>query len=104
MSVASILEDIGGDLVKAANAIAKEWVKVKAGWDIISSPQVRAIILTIAADAIKTVKDTETALTSGGVNMTLDTVVVADIKQLLADAKSGEGVIVADLKALNIAV
>jgi hypothetical protein len=34
----------------------------------------------------------------------LDEAVIADIKQLIADAQAGDGVILADLKALGISL
>jgi len=44
------------------------------------------------------------AASSKGLSLSLDEAVVADIKQLIADAEAGDGVILADLKALGISI
>lgn len=102
MSFESILADVGGDVKKFASTVAADWKKVKAAWSIIASPQVRAIALQVTGDVIQTVEDSETAVTGGLVNVTLDEKVVTDIKNLIADAKADDGVVLADLKALGV--
>lgn len=102
MSVSSVLSEVENDLSKFATAVANDWKKVKAGWALISSPQVRAVALTLTKDIVQTVNDSETAIVGKGLNFTIDSTVVADIKTLIADAKAGEGVIASDLKALGI--
>ena len=58
--------------------------------------------MKIGSDAIKTVQDATTAVAGGGLALNLDAAVVADIKQLIADARTGDGVILTDLVALGI--
>ena len=60
------------------------------------------MLLTIGSDAIKTVKDASAAGVAKGFSLTLDEAVIADIEQLIADAKTGDWVIAADLKTLGI--
>lgn len=62
------------------------------------------MLLTLGADAIKTVKDAKAAISSGGLSITLDAAVLADIQKLIADAQSGDEVLLADLKALGISI
>ena len=102
MSVATVLSTVGNDLKGFYTKLSADFQKAKQAWLIISSAQTRAILLTIGSDAIKTVKDATAALQGGGLSLTLDSAVVADIKQLIADAETGDGVIMSDLKALGL--
>ena len=102
MSVSTVLSTVGNDLKGFYTKLSADFQKAKQAWLIISSPQTRAILVTIGADAIKTVKDVTAAAQGGGLSLTLDSAVVADIKQLIADAKTGDGVIESDLKALGL--
>jgi hypothetical protein len=104
MSVESLLATVGNDLKGFYAKLSADFKKAKAAWLIISSAQTRAVLLTLGSDAIKTVKDATAAGAATGLSFTLDEVVLADIQQLIADAKTGDGVIVADLKALGITV
>lgn len=102
MSVATVLSTVGNDLKGFYSKLSADFQKARQAWLIISSAQTRSVLLTIGSDAIKTVKDATAAAQSGGLSVALDATVVADIKQLITDAKTGDGVIVADLKALGL--
>jgi hypothetical protein len=102
MSVATVLSTVGNDLKSFYTKLSADFQKARQAWLIISSAQTRAILLTVGSDAIKTVQDATAAVEGGGFSVTLDAAVIADIKQLIADAKTGDGVIAADLKALGL--
>ena len=104
MSVATVLSTVGNDLKAFYTKLSADFQKAKQAWLIISSPQTRAVLLTLGSDAVKVVKDATAAASSKGLSLTLDEDVIADIKQLIADAQSGDGVILADLKALGISL
>lgn len=104
MSVAMVLSAVGNDLKGFYKKLATDFQKARQAWLIISSAQTRSVLLALGADAIKTVKDAEAAVQAGALSLALDQAVVADIKHLIADAKAGDGVIVADLKALGISL
>ena len=104
MSVATVLSTVGNDLKGFYQKLSADFQKAKQAWLIISSPQTRAVLLTLGSDAVKIVKDAAGAVSSKGLSLTLDEAVIADIKQLITDAESGDGVIVADLKALGISI
>ena len=104
MSVASVLSTVGDDLKAFYTKLSADFQKAKQAWLIISSPQTRAVLLTLGSDAVKIVKDATGAISSKGLSLTLDEAVVADIKQLIADAKAGDGVIAADLNATEKAL
>ena len=104
MSVATVLSTVGNDLKGFYTKLSADFQKAKQAWLIISSAQTRAVLITVGSDAVKIVKDATAAASSSGLSLTLDAVVVADIKQLIADAKTGDGVILADLKALGISI
>ena len=104
MSVASVLSTVGNDLKAFYTKLSADFQKAKQAWRIISSPQTRAVLLTLGSDAVKIVKDATGAISSKGLSLTLDEAVIADIKQLIADAEAGDGVISADLKALGISI
>jgi hypothetical protein len=102
VSVATVLSAVGNDLKGFYTKLSNDVQKAKAAWQIISSAQTRSVLLTLGTDAIKAVKDITAAAAGGGLSLTLDEAVVADIQQLITDAKAGDGVIAADLKALGI--
>ena len=102
MSLESVLSTVGNDLKSFASKVAADWAKVKQAWTLISSPQTRALMLKIFADAVKLVKDGSGAVSAAGTNLLLDVATLNDIKTLIADAKAGDGVIVSDLKVLGI--
>ena len=104
MSVATVLSTVGNDLKGFYTKLSADFQKARQAWLIISSAQTRSVLLTIGSDAIKTVKDATAAAQGGGLSLALDATVVADIRQLIADVKSGDGVIEADLKALGISL
>lgn len=104
MSVASVLSTVGNDLKAFYTKLSADFQKARQAWLIISSPQTRAVLLTLGSDAVKLVKDAAAATSSKGLSLTLDEAVFADIKQLIADAEAGDGVIQADLKALGISI
>jgi len=104
VSVATVLATVGNDLKGFYAKLSADVQKARQAWLIISSAQTRSVLLTLGSDAIKIVKDATAAAGSKGLSLTLDESVVADIKQLVADAKAGDGVIVADLKALGISL
>ena len=95
---------MGNDLKAFYTKLSADFQKAKQAWLIISSPQTRAVLLTLGADAVKIVKDGTGAIASKGLSLTLDEAVIADIKQLIADAEAGDGVIQTDLKALGISI
>jgi hypothetical protein len=102
MSVESVIASIGGDVTKVWTDLKADIAKGKAIWAIISSPQTRAVLVALGKAAIATVEAGVAAGEAGGVNLALDATVVTDIETLIADAKAGDAVIVADLKALGI--
>ena len=104
MSVVTVLAAVGDDLKGFYTKLSNDFKMAKQAWLIISSAQTRSLLLTIGADAIKTVKDASAAGAAKGFSLTLDEAVIADIEQLIADAKTGDGVIVNDLKALGITI
>ncbi len=104
MSVVSVLEGVGGDLKAFYSKLASDFKLAKQAWLIVSSAQTRAVLLAVGADAIKLVKDSAAAGGVKGLSLTLDEAVIADVEQLIADAKAGDVVIEADLKALGIGV
>jgi len=104
MSVVSVLEGVGGDLKEFYSKLASDFQKAKQAWLIVSSAQTRSILLTIGADAIKTVKDASAAGAASGLSLVLDEAVVSDIQKLIEDAKSDDAVILADLKALGLTI
>jgi hypothetical protein len=99
-----VLSTVGNDLKAFYTKLSADFQKAKQAWLIISSPQTRAVLITLGSDAIKIVKDATAAVSSKGLSLTLDEAVIADIKQLIADAEAGDGVILADLKALGISI
>lgn len=102
MSLESVLSTVGNDLKSFAGKVAADWSKVKQAWALIASPQTRALMLKIFADAVKLVKDGSGAVSASGTNLLLDAATLSDIKTLINDAKDGDGVIVSDLKVLGI--
>jgi hypothetical protein len=102
MSVETVLASVGNDLKGFYTKLSSDFKKARQAWVIISSAQTRALLLTIGSDVIKMVKDVTAAGTAKGFSLTLDEVVVEDIQQLIADAKAGDGVLIADLKTLGI--
>ena len=104
MSVVTVLSTVGNDLKAFYTKLSADFQKAKQAWLIISSPQTRAVLLTVGSDAVKIVKDATAAASSKGLSLTLDEAVIADIEQLITDAEAGDGVILADLKALGISI
>ena len=104
MSVGTVLAAVGDDLKGFYVKLSDDFKKAKQAWLIISSAQTRSLLLTIGADAIKTVKDASAAGAAKGFSLTLDEAVIADIEQLIADAKNDDAVILADLKALGLTI
>ena len=104
MSVVTVLSSVGGDLKGFYSKLASDFQKAKQAWLIVSSAQTRSILLTIGADAIKTVKDATAAGSASGLSLTLDAAVVTDIEKLIEDAKNDDAVILADLKALGLTI
>jgi hypothetical protein len=104
MSVETVLATVGHDLKGFYTKLSADFQKAKMAWLIISSAQTRSVLLAIGSDAIKTVKDATEAGAAKGFSLTLDEAVLADIQKLIEDAKTGDGVIMADLKALGISV
>ena len=102
MSAATVLSAVGNDLKTFYAKLSADFQKAKQAWLIISSAQTRAILVKLGADAIKTVQDASASVTSGGLALNLDAAVIADVKQLIADAWAGDGVILTDLAALGI--
>lgn len=104
MSVSTVLSTVGNDLMGFYAKLSADFKKAKQAWLIISSAQTRSVLLAIGSDAVKTVKDASAAASASGLSIALDAAVIADIKQLIADAETGDGVIQADLKALGIVI
>ncbi|HZQ43977.1 MAG TPA: hypothetical protein VFA99_12030 [Acidobacteriaceae bacterium] len=100
--MATVLSTVGNDLKSFYTKLSADFQKARQAWMIISSPQTRAVLLTVGSDAIKIVKDATAAAGSKGLSLSLDEAVIADIKQLIADAEAGDGVIQSDLKALGL--
>jgi hypothetical protein len=104
MSIVTVLDTVGNDLKGFYAKLVKDFKLAKQAWVLVSSAQTRAVLLAIGSDAIKLVKDAAAAGTAKGLSLTLDEALIADVEQLIADAKSGDAVIEADLKAVGIAV
>jgi hypothetical protein len=104
MSVVNALEMVGNDLKGFYVKLSDDVKKARQAWLILSSAQTRSVLLRLGADAVKTVKDGGEAIAVKGFSLTLDEALLADIQQLVKDAEAGDGVLVADLKALGIAV
>lgn len=102
MSVETTLAAVGTDLKSFWTKLKADIATAKAIWNIIDSPQTRSLVVTLAQQVITVVKDATTAIAADGVNFTIDAELVKDIQTLVADAKAGDAVIVADLKALGI--
>ncbi|MDE1155869.1 MAG: hypothetical protein PW735_09085 [Acidobacteriaceae bacterium] len=104
MSFESVMATIGKDVKGFFSKLAVDVKLAKQVWLLISSAETRSVLLTLGADAIKLVKDATVALESKGLSLALDEAVVSDIQKLIADARAGDAVLVADLKALGISL
>jgi hypothetical protein len=104
MSVETTLETIGSDVASFWNKLKSDVTKAKAVWSIISSQQTRAAMIAVFNAAVKAVQDGAAAAAAGGTNVVLDDVVVTDIEALIAAVKAGDGVVIADFKAIGIAL
>ena len=102
MSILDTLKADGTDVGSFFKKLVSDVITAKNIWQAISSPQTRALIVTLAKDVITTVKDGELAANATGMNLALDLQTVNDIKQLVADAKGGDGVLKTDLALLGI--
>ena len=102
MSILDTLKADVGDVGNFFKKLKDDVIKAKNIWTAISSPQTRALIVTLAKDVITTVKDAELAAGATGMNFAMDLQTVNDIKQLVADAKAGDGVIKTDLALFGI--
>lgn len=102
MSVETVLTTIGHDLKSFYSKLAADLKIARQAWLIITSAQTRSVLLTVGADVVKLVKDASAAAGASGLSLTLDEAVLADVQKLIDDAKAGDAVIVADLKALGI--
>jgi hypothetical protein len=102
MSVESVIETIGGDVTKVWDAFKSDYAKAKAIWNLIRSPQTWSVLVALGKQAVTTFGAAESAVGAEGTSLPLDATLIADIKALWADAKAGDAVIVADLKALGI--
>ena len=100
----NVLATVGNDLKGFYAKLAADFQKARQAWLIVSSAQTRSVLLTLGADAIKTVKDATATIGSKGLSLALDEAVIADIGKLIEDARAGDEVIVADLKALGISL
>lgn len=101
MSVETVVEAVGTDLKSFWSKLKEDIGKAKAVWNIISDQQTRSVLVTLGQQAITTVKDAIAAGTNPS-NIVLDEQVIADIKQLIVDAEAGDGVIIADFKAIGV--
>ncbi|MDE1163725.1 MAG: hypothetical protein PW792_17510 [Acidobacteriaceae bacterium] len=104
MSVETVLKTIGNDVKSFYAKLAADLRWAKQAWLLVTSAETRNVLLTLGADAIKLVKDATVAIEAKGISLTLDEAVLADIQKLIADAKAGDAVLVADLKALGISL
>jgi uncharacterized membrane protein len=102
MSAVTVLATVGNDMKGFYTKLAADFRKARQLWLIISSAQTRSVLLAVGTAAIKLVKDATTVIADKGLSLTLDEQVWSDIRQLIADAKTGDEVIVGDLKALGI--
>lgn len=102
MSVLSVLEQVGNDVDKVWNDFKSDYAKAKAIWGLIRSPQTWSVLVALGKQAVTTFGAAEAAVGAEGTSLPLDATLIADIKTLYADAKAGDAVIVADLKALGI--
>ncbi len=102
MSVETTIAAVGNDVKSFFTKLVDDVKKAKAVWDIISDQQTRALLLKLGGDFVKAVKDGEAAVAAYGANLPADAALIADVQTLIADAQAGDGVLVADLKALGI--
>lgn len=101
----AILDDLKKDGLDVLNFFKKlkdDVIKAKNIWTAINSPQTRAFVTTLAQDVLKVVNDADVAVADKGINFAADSQVFQDAKQLIADAKAGDGVIKTDLALLGI--
>jgi hypothetical protein len=102
MSVTTVLTEVNNDVKGFFGKLAADFQKAKQIWTLIASPQTRALLIKVGSDAIKFVDDAETAVENKGLNFQLDEATYNDIKTLIADAKAGDGILIADLQVLGI--
>lgn len=102
MSIASVLEGIPGDIKTFFSKVSAEVKQVHLVWTMIASPQTRSFLVSAGTDVLRFASDAESSIAAKGINFTLDSQVYADAKQLIADAKTGEGIIASDLKLLGV--
>lgn len=103
--MADILDKMKGFTSDAVSFFKQVAADVRKGhdlWVAINSPQTRALAVRVTADVLKAVRDVEGAAAAQGFNFVLDAELVSDAKQLIADAKAGDGVLKVDLGLLGI--
>lgn len=98
----SFLDTLKEDALTLFKEVSAKVAIAKQIWVQFSSTQNRALALKLYADAVKAVADGSAAASASGMNLTLDAAVVADIKTIIADAKAGDPLIMADLALLGI--
>lgn len=102
MSLATTLQGVDNDVKGFFSKLSDDLRKAKAVWTAINNPATRALLVKIGSDAIKLGKDADAAAVAGGINLPLDAATIADIKQLVADAKAGDSIVAGDLALLGV--
>jgi hypothetical protein len=102
MNVDTAIANLGTDVKSFFSKLNSDIVKGKAIWIIISSSQTRSTLILIGKDVITAALDAYNAGKALGANVTLDTATVTAVETLIADAKSGEAIIVNDIKAIGV--
>jgi hypothetical protein len=78
--------------------------KFAAVWNVISNNNTKALILALFADFLAVVNEAGVAVAADGINFTADSALVAGVQKLIADAKAGDPILIADLQALGLDV
>lgn len=99
-----ILVKIGRGFVRACNILGRIFGSVEKVDEIYHAltPEAKAAAMKTFQDAAKTVVDAEAAGAAGGTNLVLDAQVIADVKQLYADAIADEAAAKKVFAALGI--
>lgn len=102
--VEDVLADVGGALQRASDF----YTKVKTTWAQVSGPTITAAS-NVFYDAVQTLSSGEAAAAAAATGnisstITLSQTTIANVQKLIADAKAGEAVAVADLQLLGIKI
>lgn len=108
MGFLSAIEKFGGKIGDFLEAIVHGANALQKTWGQLSGPTLAAAA-AVFYDTVKTLSSAESAATAAASGNVLSTVTLSEttlglVKQVIADAKSGEKQIVDDVKALKLAI